>query len=143
MGRVGRIRHKAHLRQVLVDLAGGAGTVAEGDVARLCRRHGLVLPRRQVHRVDADGRDRYLDCEWELRSGELVVLEVDGRHHLDARQWQDDVRRERGLVVSGRRVLRATNLELRLDPERLARDLIAIGVPRSRPVSVGGRHGDH
>ncbi len=143
MARVGRIRHKAHLRLTVQDLVGGATTTGEADVLRLCRRFGLAPPVRQVRRTGADGTVRYLDCEWELPDGQRAVLEVDGRHHLDVRHWQDDMRRERGLVVSGRRVLRATNLELRLEPAVLARDLIALGVPRTRVVSVSGRPGNH
>ena len=142
MRRVGRIRHKAHLRLALADLAGGSTTAGEMDVLRLCRRFGLEPPRRQVQRVDLDGRVRYLDCEWDLPQGQLAVLEVDGRHHLDVWNWQADMRRERALVVSGRRVLRATNLELRLEPAVVARDLLALGVPR-RPVSVSGRQSNH
>jgi hypothetical protein len=96
-----------------------------------------------VQRTDVDGRVRYLDCEWDLGDGRCGVLEVDGRHHLDVRSWQADMRRERAQVVAGRRLLRATNLELRLEPGVVARDLIALGVPRSRVVSVGGRSSNH
>jgi len=143
MARVGRIRHKSHLRLTILDLAGGATTTGEADVLRLCRRFGLAPPVRQVRRRGADGTVRYLDCEWELPDGQRVVLEVDGRHHLDVSSWQDDMRRERDLVVSGRRVLRATNLEVRLEPAVLARDLIALGVPRAPVVSASGRSGNH
>lgn len=143
LARVGRIRHKAYLRLAVADLAGGSTTTGEMDVLRLCRRFGLVRPRRQVQRVDLDGRVRYLDCEWELEDGRCAVLEVDGRHHLDVGSWQADMRRERALVVSGRPVLRATNIELRLEPGPVARDLIALGVPRTRVVSVSGRPSNH
>ncbi|WP_375429749.1 hypothetical protein [uncultured Friedmanniella sp.] len=143
MARVGRIRHKAYLRLALEDIAAGAGASGELDVARMCRRFGLVPPRRQVLRYDSTGRPRYLDCEWDLPDGGIVVLEVDGRHHLDVSQWQADMRRERSVVVSGRKVLRATNLELRLDPGPIASDLLALGVQQIRLVSVGGRYGSH
>lgn len=142
MGHVGRIRHKAYLRLALTDLAAGCTTTGEADVTRMCRRFGLVPPRRQVERLDLDGMLRYLDCEWDLPDGRQAVLEVDGRHHMDAQSWQADMRRERALVVSGRCVLRATNLELRLEPAAVARDLLALGVP-SRVVSCSGRHSSH
>ena len=86
-------------------------------------------PNRQVIRRDATGRRRYLDAEWELPSGEIVVLEVDGSHHLDAANWQADMKRERSVVVSRRWVLRATTFEVRLEPAVIARDLRALGVP--------------
>ncbi|SDT23682.1 hypothetical protein SAMN04488543_3401 [Friedmanniella luteola] len=81
MARVGRIRHQVHLRLVVADLGGGPLTNGEEEVLRLCRRFGLVPPRRQVRRRDLDGRVRHLDCEWDLSDGQLAVLEVDGRHH--------------------------------------------------------------
>ena len=126
---VGRIRHKAHLRAALADVAGGSEAISELDLLRLCRRFGLREPDRQVRRRDRFGRLRYLDCEWRLPDGGRLVLEVDGAHHLDVEHWEADMRRERGLVVSGARVLRATSIEVRLEPGQLAADLMALGVP--------------
>lgn len=39
-------------------------TLAEIDLARLCRRFGLPVPSRQERRRDASGRVRYLDAYW-------------------------------------------------------------------------------
>jgi very-short-patch-repair endonuclease len=128
--RIGRIRHKAYLREALREVAGGAEAVSELDLARLCRRQGLLAPARQVRRRSADGRWRYLDAEWVLPDGQRIVLEVDGAHHLDVEHWQADMRRDRSLVAGGAVVLRATALELRLEPEVVAADLVAAGVPR-------------
>jgi very-short-patch-repair endonuclease len=82
-----------------------------------------------VVRRDPSGRKRYLDCEWNLGNGVIVVLEVDGSHHLTVEHWEADIRRERKIVTSGRLVLRATSAELRLDPHEVATDLRALGVP--------------
>jgi very-short-patch-repair endonuclease len=76
-----------------------------------------------------------------LKDGRRVVLEVDGAHHLDVGSWQVDMRRERGLVVGGSQVLRATAIELRVEPALVVADLQAIGVPRV--VSVSGRQSNH
>ena len=130
MRRVGRVRHKAYLRLVLRDIAEGAQALGEIDLARLCRRFGLQPPHRQRRRVDREGRARYLDAEWTLIDGTVGVLEIDGRHHLEVEHWQADMRRERAEVISGRRVLRATNLEVRLEAASIAADLVALGVPR-------------
>lgn len=130
MQYVGRIRHKAAMRLALHDIAGGAEALSELDVAAMCRRFGLLPPDRQVIRRDRNGRRRYLDCEWRLPNGSIVVLEVDGAHHLEVEQWEADVKRERGVVITGRRVLRATANEARHDQAELAADLEAIGVPR-------------
>lgn len=127
--QVGRVRHKAHMRMALADITKGAQSLGELDLARVCRRFGLVAPDRQQVRRDSRGRLRYLDAEWRLRSGEIVVLEVDGLHHLDAANWQADMKRERSVVVSRRWVLRATTIEVRLEPAGIVADLRAMGVP--------------
>jgi hypothetical protein len=129
MSYVGRVRHKAYLRMALADIAGGAHSLGELDVAAICRRFGLVPPQRQVRRRVRDGGWRFLDCEWDLPSGEIVVLEIDGTHHMDVAHWQADMRRERGVVISRRWVLRATSLEVRLEPQLIVADLKAMGVP--------------
>jgi hypothetical protein len=138
---VGRVRHKAHLREVLRDIRGGSHALSEVDLIRVCRRFGIHEPDRQVERLDSHGRLRYVDAEWTLNDGRRVVLEVDGAHHLDVRSWQVDMRRERGLVVRGAQMLRATAIELRAEPALVVADLLAIGVPRV--VSVGGRQSGH
>jgi len=129
LATVGRIRHKAHLRAVLADIAGGSEAISELDLVRLCRRFHLREPDRQARRRDSAGRLRYLDATWVVANQGLLVLEVDGAHHLNVRHWEADMRRERGLVVSGARVLRATSIEVRLDQARIAADLRALGVP--------------
>jgi hypothetical protein len=131
--RVGRIRHKAHMRLAVHDIAGGAEALSELDVARMCRTFGLRQPHRQRIRRDRQGRKRYLDCEWVLEDGSVIVLEVDGSHHLEVEHWEADIKRERGVVISGRKagrtVIRATANEARYDQAELAADLEAMGVP--------------
>lgn len=135
---VGRIRHKAHMRLAIADIAGGAEALSEIDIAGMCRRFDLRPPDRQVVRRDRQGRKRYLDCEWFLGHGRVVVLEVDGSHHAEVQHWEADMKRERGVVISGRRVLRATANEARHDQAALVADLRAIGVPCHGVVSAFG-----
>jgi hypothetical protein len=132
LATVGRVRHKAHMRMAIADIARGAQAMGEIDVARLCRRFHLQPPSRQRVRRDANGHVRYLDCEWDLTDGSVVVLEVDGTHHHLVAQWEADMKRERKLVISRRWVLRASNLQLRYEPEDVASDLLAMGVPLVR-----------
>jgi hypothetical protein len=127
---VGRVRHKAHLREAIRDIRGGSEALSEIDLVRLCRRFGLQEPDRQVKRSDRHGRLRYLDAEWKLAGGRRVVLEVDSAHHFDVESWQSDMRRERSVVIDGAQVLRATSIEVRVDSSQVAADLIAIGIPR-------------
>ena len=88
-------------------------------------------------RRDPAGRRRYLDCEWELEDGRVVVLEVDGSHHVEVGHWEADMKRERAIVVSRRTVLRCTANEARHDQAALAADLRAAGVP-AHELSGGG-----
>lgn len=113
----------------LGDIAGGAESFAEIDVGRICRDAGLPPPDRQVVRRDATGRRRYLDCEWHLPDGRIVVLEIDGSFHMRTEHWVRDMRRERSIVADGRIVLRCSSVEVRLDPQAIVFDLMRVGVP--------------
>lgn len=139
--RVGRVRHKAVLRMAVADLWAGGTTTGEADVVRMCRRFGLQLPNRQVRRLDAAGRLRFTDAEWVSASGDRIVLEVDGAHHLTVEHWQADMERERSVVLTGAQVLRTSNMELRLSPQCVASDLVRAGV--RRVVSPCGGPSDH
>jgi hypothetical protein len=126
---VGQVRHKAYMRLALSDIGQGAQSLGELDLAAVCRKFDLVPPDRQQIRRDSRGRPRYRDAEWRLASGEIVVLEIDGSHHLDVANWQADMKRERSIVTSRRWVLRATTFEIRLEPASVITDLRALGVP--------------
>jgi len=122
------LRRSRLLHDVLGEISGGAQSVAEIDVKRLCRSFGLALPRRQVRRRDGDGRIRFTDCEWRLADGRTLVLEVDGIFYMDVESWEDDLSRQRALSAADRVIVRCTSREIRDEPERLARDLAALGV---------------
>jgi hypothetical protein len=132
---VGRVRHKAYMRLAVADIAQGAQSLGELDLAAVCRKFDLVPPDRQQLRRDSRGRPRYLDAEWRLPSGEIVVLEIDGSHHLDVANWQADMKRERSVVTSRRWVLRATTFEIRLEPAGVVADLRALGVSTTTELS--------
>jgi uncharacterized protein (DUF2384 family) len=129
--QVRKLRHGRLLRLALGDIAGGAQSFAEIDVGRLCREAGLAESQRQRIRKDREGRRRYLDCEWDLPDGRVVVLEVDGSFHMRTEHWWRDMRRERRVVISGRTVLRCASIEVRLEPREIVLDLAAVGVPRA------------
>jgi hypothetical protein len=139
MRTIGRIRHKAYLRLAVADVAAGAESLGEIDLAHLCRKFSLVAPSRQSRRKDASGRWRYLDSEWDLPNGEVVVLEIDGRHHLEVAHWQADMKRERAVVITRRWVLRATVFEVRLEAASVFSDLRAMGVPTLADLSASHR----
>jgi hypothetical protein len=127
--QIRKLRNGAVFVLALDDIAGGAQSFAEIDVGALCRRSGLAQPVRQAVRTDTDGRRRYLDCEWELPDGRVVVLEVDGSFHLKVGNWWRDMKRERAVVLSRSTVLRCASVELRLEPWEVMSDLRRAGVP--------------
>ena len=133
------LRWAQMFRDCLDEIEGGATSMAELDVRRLCKRHRLARPARQVRRRGADGRTRYTDCEWVTATGHVVVLEIDGGFHMEVEHWEEDMARERSLAGQDRIQLRCTSRELRDEPDRVAADLIRLGVPRAGVVPLSGR----
>ena len=69
---------RPYLRLAIADVAAGAESLGEIDLAHLCRKFGLA---RRPDRADGQDTSRslaLLDAEWDLPDGEVVVLEVDG-----------------------------------------------------------------
>lgn len=110
----GSVRHVRLLRQVLIDIEGGAQAMTEVDLGRICRKYGLVLER-QVVRLDARGRRRYIDAKVSAPGAGSVLVEVDGALHLLALAWWADMERGNELVISRERVLRFPSIALQLD----------------------------
>jgi len=115
------------------DLQGGAQSLAEVDLGRACREHGVVPPRRQTPRLDRSGRGRWTDAEWDLPEGRTLVLEVDGGFHDDVVASMADRSRGRKLTSRNRIVVSCSAYELRYDPGEVMSDLIALGVSRCPP----------
>ena len=124
-----RTRHRKALLLALGDVEQGADALSEIDLGRLCRRFGLPPPTRQALRIDARGRRRYLDAEWDLPDGRVVAVEVDGAHHLDVDTWRRDQLRQNDIVLGGTTVLRYPSVVIRDEPLLVARQLrLALGV---------------
>ena len=123
------LRWAKRFKRALGEIEGGAQSVSEIDVRRMCRAYDLALPRRQTKRLDSAGRVRFTDCEWRLPDGRIVVLEVDGGFHMEVEHWEDDLARQRALTSPGRLVIRCTARELRDEPGNVARDLRNLGIP--------------
>jgi hypothetical protein len=128
LDRMKPLRRAPRFRVLLSEFEGGAQSLAEVDVKRMCLDHLLPLPTRQRRRKDRTGRWRYTDCEWDLPDGRVLVLEVDGAFHMEVEHWEDDIRRQRGLTTPGRVVVRCTAREVRDEPFQLAADLRALGL---------------
>lgn len=99
------------------DIAGGAQALSEINFLDLCRRFSLPAPDLQARRKDSSGRIRYLDAHW--RRWRLHA-EVDGAHHMEVRQWADDMVRQNDVWIKGERILRFTASMVRHRPALVA-----------------------
>ncbi|MCI4065013.1 endonuclease domain-containing protein [Micromonospora sp. R77] len=115
-----RARRRHLIRRTVADIAGGAEALSELHFLALCRRHGLPPPDLQERRTDQAGRTRWLDAYW--REWRLHV-EIDGAHHMDARQWADDMRRQNDIWTTGDRILRFPAWQIRAHPDETAATL--------------------
>jgi hypothetical protein len=122
LGRLCRTRRRQLILQTARDAAGGAHSLAEIDLTRLCHMHGLPEPAHQLVRHDATGRRRYLDAYWEQWR---VHVEVDGSQHFDPRHAWADMQRQNDLWIAGDRVLRFPAWALRQASESVATQLRA------------------
>jgi very-short-patch-repair endonuclease len=104
----------------LTDIEGGAEALSEIDFASLCRRYRVPQPDRQVQRTDFAGRRRYLDAYWPERR---LHVEVDGAHHMDAREWAADMLRQNEVWIAGDRIMRFPAWLIRADPATVADQL--------------------
>jgi hypothetical protein len=120
--RLPTARHRRVLLQTLADVDGGAHSIAELDLVRLCRRAGLPAPARQVARTDATGRRRWLDAYW---PDWRLQVEVDGAAHTEVTAWWADMRRQNDAWIRGDRVLRFPAVLLRSEPATVLAQLRA------------------
>ncbi len=128
MERMKPLRRSPRFRVLLTEIQGGAGSLAEVDVTRMCSDFGLPRPNRQTRRQDRQGKWRYTDCEWDLPDGRVLVLEVDGGFHMEVEHWEDDIKRQRGLTTPGRIIVRCSSREIRDEPFEVAADLTTLGL---------------
>jgi hypothetical protein len=128
--RVRRDRRRQLVQVVLLDLAGGVGSLGELDVLRGCRERGIPEPDKQVLRRTPNGT-YYLDFRWDRWN---VVLEVDGIQHAWIQQIVPDALRQNAVVLSGDVVLRLPILGLRLCPDAFFDQVIAALVKAGCPI---------
>jgi very-short-patch-repair endonuclease len=126
------IRRHRLINTTIADINGGAMALSEIDLVRLCRRFRLPPPDLQRRRIDESGRNRYIDAEWK---GARLLVEVDGGHHMDVRQWAADMLRQNQVWISGDRILRFPAWLVRAEPATVAHQiraaLIAAGPTRA------------
>ena len=116
------LARRALIGATLADIAGGAEALSELDFLRLVRRFRIPEPDRQVVRLDAAGRRRWLDACWEQAR---LIVEIDGLWHMEATAWWADMRRDNEFTAGGWRVLRFPAFVLREHPELVAAQVMA------------------
>ncbi len=129
---VGGRRRRALIPLLAADIADGAHSLGELDFGRLCRRHGLPPPDRQVVRQSRTGRI-YLDARW---AGIGLTVEIDGAGHRRGLAVMDDSFRQNSVSLAGDLVLRFDLLALRLRPADVMAQVTAAFVLR-RPDAWG------
>lgn len=113
--RIKRHRFRRALWTAVSDIAEGARSLGELDVARALKRRGLPAPSRQVLRRRPDG-SVYLDLAWDALG---LSMEIDGvQHDLPWMRLADTVRDLRTLA-EGSCAMRIPLLAWRLDEERV------------------------
>ena len=118
------------VREILVDIGGGATSSNEVAFRRECRRRGLPAPRMQTRRRGAKGT--CTDVEFQMADGRLLIVEIveiDGIGHLDVSTWNDDITRHNQLARStGAMILRVTGFSVRHDPDPFFEILISLPI---------------
>jgi very-short-patch-repair endonuclease len=117
-----RTHVRMHRRGLTLDVAteylNGLQSTNEVDFAALCRRYRIPQPVRQTRRRDSAGKWRYTDAEFVLPDGRVLIVEIDGLHHLDPENWLEDIKRQNTLMVAtGGLLLRVATWTLKREPD--------------------------
>ena len=119
------LRSSGAILDAVVEGSGGADSWAEVEVARLVHGAGLPRPRRQTVVDTLDG-PRRVDLAVDLPDGSVLVVEVDGVHHLDADVRLADAAKDAAVIAAGNAVLRLPVAAVRRDPGRVNAQFVAI-----------------
>lgn len=136
-------RHVAAIRGVLGEAAAGADSVREVDLTTLLRRAGFASYRRQVMIATPDGPRPY-DVGVELADGTLLLIEVDGLHHLGLHRREADAAKDAAAIALGHQVMRIPVQVLGDHEARLVQQLTHIRhAAEERAWAAGSRNEGH
>ncbi len=118
LSRSGMKRHGARVLRTLLEARDPADERSDSELEdkliRLIRSEGLPPPALHYNVVD---EDRWLGEVDHAYPRQRIAIEVHGyRLHSSRSVWENDQRRENGLVEAGWRVLKVTNSQLENDP---------------------------
>jgi hypothetical protein len=118
LASAGPIRRRRLIGFTLGDIQGGAQSLLEIDFVALAALAGLAPPKLQSVRLDAAGRRRYIDVDFDI-----FDVEVDGAVHLLPSNYWDDMDRQNELTIGGSRLLRFSTVAIRLQPDKVVSQL--------------------
>jgi hypothetical protein len=122
IGRVGMVRRRGLMLDILGDIEGGAQALSELDFTRkVVRQFELPEPSRQVGKRDSRNRRRWIDVlfeEWK------VMVEIDGAQHIQPLDQWDDMERDNDNELGGYRVLRFPAWMVRDNPGHVAKKIL-------------------
>lgn len=120
--RVGMVRRRGLIIDILGDIEGGAQALSELDFTRMVvQRFALPQPSRQVAKRDSRNRRRWIDVvfeEWK------VIVEIDGAQHIRPLDQWDDMERDNDMSADGYEILRFPAWVVRAQPDYVARKII-------------------
>ncbi len=124
----------ANLRALISDDPKQTDSINERRMLRLCRRIGIPEPETQYEVTATDGRRFRADFCWpELR----LIVECDSwRWHGGKLKAESDRDRDQLLTIAGWSVVHFTRNQIKLEPERSGRKLVALLEAR---VAAAGR----
>jgi hypothetical protein len=109
LSRRGPCRHRALIKESILDADGGIHSLPERDFEMVRRRFGLPAPSRQQVVQRVDGRF-LLDAGWDEFG---VGVEVHGIPHLAVLQWDRDLFRANEIAIIGPRLLSFSSYAVR------------------------------
>lgn len=128
--RRGACRHRALIKESVLDARGGIQSLPERDFDNLRAALHLPEPSRQAKVQRDDGR-YYLDVEWRRYD---TACEIHGIPHLQIVQWESDLERINEITIGGPRVLVFSSYAVRRMRDRVGDQLV-------RMLRRGGWHG--
>jgi hypothetical protein len=119
LSRRGPCRHRALIRQSILDGDGGMHSIPERDFNDIVTNFHLPTPTRQLRLVRPDGHF-FLDAGWD---GLGAAVEVHGVPHMAVLNWDKDLFRANEISISGPRLLTFSSYAVRHEPDLVGAQL--------------------
>lgn len=122
LSRRGPCRHRALIKESILDAEGGKHSLPERDFDGVLRRFGVPAPTRQRVLSRPDGRF-FLDACWDEFDS---AVEIHGIPHLSVLHWDKDLFRANEIAIMGPRLLAFTSYAVRHEPEIVGEQLVRL-----------------